>query len=300
MDFTALQDSLSARPPQSLSVAWAVDSSVLKACVQAYEAGFVDEIVLTGPSKDIRATAQQGSLDISSFSIVEADSPQEGAWKAVQLIREGRCSVLMKGHLNTSVLLRAVLDKEHGIRRTTLLSHIAVIELPTPRLALLTDGAMNIAPDLAQKRAILDNAINFAWSLGIENPRAAVLASIESVNPNMQDTLDAACLTQMGRRGQFSRPAVVDGPLAFDNAYSLKAAQLKGLESPVAGKADIFLVPEITAGNILYKAFSYVGHLKTAGIIYGAASPIVLTSRADTDENKLNSIAVACGAASST
>lgn len=300
MGFTTLKNDLLSKPPQSLAAAWAVDLSVLKACLQALQKGYVNDVTLTGPSEQIKTIAQQGNIDISKFSIVEAANPQEGAAIAVRLVKEGHCSILMKGHLNTSVLLRAVLDKEHGIRSSTLLSHIAVVELPGPRLALLTDAAMNIAPDLAQKQAILNNAINFAWALGIEHPRAAVLASIESVNPKMPDTIDAAALTQMGRRGQFSKPAIVDGPLAFDNAYSREAAQHKGIESPAAGNADIFMVPEITSGNILYKAFSYVGNLRTAGIIYGALSPIVLTSRADTEENKLNSIAAACRVASST
>ena len=300
MGFTTLRNDLLSRPPQSLAAAWAVDLSVLKACLQAFQEGYVNDVILTGPPEQIKNIAQREKVDISQFSIVEAANPQEGAAGAVRLVKEGRCSILMKGHLNTSTLLRAVLDKESGIRSSSLLSHIAVVELPTSRLALLTDAAMNIAPDLAQKQAILDNAINFAWSLGIEHPRVAVLASIESVNPKMQDTIDAAALTQMGRRGQFSKPAIVDGPLAFDNAYSYEAAQLKGVESPAAGNADIFMVPEITSGNILYKAFSYVGNLKTAGIIYGALSPIVLTSRADTAENKLNSIAVACRVAFST
>ncbi|HHY09047.1 MAG TPA: bifunctional enoyl-CoA hydratase/phosphate acetyltransferase, partial [Firmicutes bacterium] len=271
-------------------------SGVLTACRQALDLGFLNEVILTGPAEEIKKTALAGEIDLSPFEIVEAATPLAGAAAAVRLVKEGRSSLLMKGHLNTSILLRAVLNKEEGIRTQSLLSHIAVIELEDRRLCLLSDPAMNIKPDLGQKFQILDNAINFAWSLGLAHPKAALLASIETVNPQMPDTVDAAALAVMGKRGQFTKPALIDGPLAFDNAFSLQAAKQKGLQSAVAGQADILLVPEITSGNILYKAFTHVGGLKTAGIIYGAACPIVLTSRADSPENKLNAIATACQA----
>jgi phosphate butyryltransferase len=206
----------------------------------------------------------------------------------------------MKGSLGTAYLLRAVLHKEFGLRSSMLLSHVAVIELPGGRLTTLTDAAMNIRPDLEQKAAIVDNAIQLAWSIGLVEPKVAILAAVETVNPKMPETVDAAALTQMAARGQFSRKAVVDGPLAFDNAYSKAAAVKKGISTPVAGEVDIFVVPEITAGNILYKAFSYAAGFKTAGLVVGAKCPIVLTSRADSEESKLNSILLASMAADQT
>lgn len=298
MGFAKLRQDLKDNKAHSMAVAWGLDQGVLQACHDALTEGFLHEVVVTGPKEKIETLALGAKLDPTKFQILEATSPQEGATLAVQQIREGRSSLLMKGHLNTSVILKAVLNKEQGIRAQTLLSHIAIVELPDGRLTLLTDAGMNIRPDLGQKAQILDNAIQFAWSIGLTNPKVAALASIETVNPQMPDTIDASALTQMAKRGQFTKPAIVDGPLAFDNAYSKVAAEQKGIDSPVAGEVDIFFVPEITTGNVLYKAFAYVGELKTAGIIYGATCPIVLTSRADSAESKLNAIAVACQASS--
>lgn len=296
MGFANLKQDLQKGPKRSLVVAWGLDSGVLLACREALDQGFLHKVIVTGPMAEVEACAAAADVDLKGFSVEAASSPEEGAAKAVQLIRAGKSDLLMKGHLNTSVILRAVLNKEWGIKAQALLSHIAAVQLPSGRLALLTDAAMNIKPDLQQKSQILDNAIQFAWSIGLENPRVAVLASVETVNPQMQDTIDAACLTMMGRRGQFAKAALVDGPLAFDNAYSKEAALQKGISSDVAGQADIFMVQELTAGNLLYKALSYVGGLSIAGVIFGATCPIVLTSRADTSESKLNAIALACRA----
>jgi len=294
--FSDLRNDLKIGPERSLTVAWGLDDGVLLACRQALDQGFLHEVIVTGPVERIEAAAAASEISLEGFSVDPASTPEEGASRAVRLIREGASDLLMKGHLNTSVILRAVLHKEQGIRAQALLSHIAAVELPGGRLALLTDAAMNIKPDLTQKSQILDNAIQFAWSIGIPNPKVAVLASVETVNPQMQDTIDAACLSLMGKRGQFSKAAIVDGPLAFDNAYSQEAARQKGITSEVAGEADIFMVQELTAGNLLYKALAYVGGLSIAGIIFGAACPIVLTSRADSSESKLNAIALACKA----
>lgn len=297
MGFTELRAQAKKAAPQGLAVAWAADPTVLKACQKALVEGLIGHVVLTGPEKVISEAAEEAGLDISAWTIKPAGNPGESAYQAVELVRSGECAILMKGKLNTADLLRAVLHKERGLRGSSLLSHIAVIELADGRLTTLTDGAMNIRPDLEQKVAILDNAIRFAWSIGLAKPKVAVLAAVETVNPKMQETVDAAALAQMGARGQFSREAVVDGPLAFDNAFSKEAAAHKGIRSPVAGEVDIFLVPEITAGNILYKAFTYAAGFKTAGLILGAQCPIVLTSRADGEESKLNSIALAALAA---
>ena len=297
MGFSNLRKELTSGP-KSLTVAWGLDSGVLQACRDALDYGLLHQVIVTGPIEKIEATAASTDMSLEGFSLHPASTPEEGAAEAVRLVREGETDLLMKGHLSTSVILRAVLNKEKGIRAQALLSHIAAVELPTGRLALLTDAAMNVKPDLQQKSQILDNAIQFAWSIGLTNPKVAVLASVETVNPQMQDTIDAACLSLMGKRGQFSKAAIVDGPLAFDNAYSKEAAIQKGIESEVAGEADIFMVQELTAGNLLYKALSYVGGLSIAGVIYGATCPIVLTSRADSSESKLNAIALACKALS--
>ncbi len=296
MGFASLKESLKSGPKRSLTVAWGPDSGVLQACRDALDQGFLHEVVVTGPTQKIESAAKSASIDLRGFQLQPATTPEEGSAAAVRLIREGKSDLLMKGDLSTNVILRAVLNKEWGIRAQALLSHIAIIQLPSGRLALLTDAAMNIKPDLTQKGQILNNAIEFAWSIGLSNPKVAVLASVETVNPHMQDTLDAACLTVMAKRGQFTKQATVDGPLAFDNAYSREAAIQKGIKSDVAGEADIFMVQEITAGNVLYKSLSYVGGLSIAGVIFGATCPIVLTSRADSSESKLNAIAVACQA----
>lgn len=296
MGFTNLKESLGPSPKRCLTVAWGLDSEVLLACREALDQGFLAGVTVTAPPDQVKTLAEEVGLNLDGFSIRPAETPEEGASEAVRLIREGQCDLLMKGGLQTRVILRAVLNKERGIRAQELLSHVAVMELPTGRLALLTDAAMNIKPDLYQKQLILDNAIRFAWSIGLKHPKAAVLASIETVNPQMQDTIDAACLTLMGKRGQFTKPATVDGPLAFDNAYSLESARQKGIESEVAGQADIFMVQDITSGNLLYKALTYVAQLSIAGVVVGASCPIILTSRADSAPSKLNAIALACQA----
>lgn len=296
MGFAGLKENLGAGSKKTLVIAWGLDAGVLQASREALDQEFLDEVVVTGPQEKIETEATIANLDLEGFSIHPASTPEEGAAEAVRLIRDGRGDLLMKGHLSTGVILRAVLNKEKGIRSQPLLSHIAIIELPTPRLILLTDAAMNIKPDFKQKGQILNNAIEFAWSIGLTNPKVAVLASVETVNPQMPDTMDAAALAVMGKRRQFSKPAIVDGPLAFDNAYSKEAAIQKGIESEVAGQADILMTQELTTGNVLYKALTYVGGLSIAGLIYGAACPIVLTSRADSAESKLNAIAVACQA----
>lgn len=297
MGFTQLQEEILNCPRQSLAVAWAADPPVLEACVDAFTGGFLSEVVLTGVEQEIREVAAKNQIDISQFKIVEANTPVEAADLAVNLVRQGRCTILMKGLLNTSVLLKSVLNKETGIRKAQLLSHIGIIEFPGEHLVLLTDGGMNIRPNLEEKIQIVDNSIEFAYSLGIDLPKVALLAAIEGVNPKMPETIDAAAITQMGNRKQFGKAAVIDGPLAFDNVVSLEAAKHKGLTSPVSGCVDILIVPEIVSGNILYKSFTFMAHLSGAGLVYGARCPIVLTSRSDSRESKLNSIVVACKAA---
>ncbi len=297
MGFATLLAQLQTTPGHGIAVAWAADPPVLQAVADAAALGMITSVFLTGRSQDIRQAAAQADVDIGNFQIVDADSPQEAATAAVGIVHRGQASILMKGLLATGVLLKAVLDKETGLRRKPLLSHIGILEFADGSLRLLTDGGMNIAPDLEQKVQILENAAELAAVLGMERPKAALLASVETVNPKMPETLDAAVIVQMARRGQLRAAMDVDGPLALDNAISKEAALHKGIGGPVAGAADILMVPEITSGNLLYKSMVYVAHLASAGIIWGASCPIVLTSRADSRTAKLNSIATACKAA---
>jgi phosphate butyryltransferase len=201
--------------------------------------------------------------------------------------------MLMKGMVSTSLFLRGVLNKEWGLRKRPLLSHVALYETPSPeRLVLFTDVAMNIAPDLSQKVQILENAVDLAHRLGVERPRVAAIAAVETVSSDMPATIDAAILAKMADRGQI-KGCVVDGPLALDNALSIEAARHKGITSPVAGAADILLLPDIEAGNVLYKLMGLLGRCPLAAILVGASAPVVLTSRADSDGTKFNSIALA-------
>ncbi|HRZ90045.1 MAG TPA: bifunctional enoyl-CoA hydratase/phosphate acetyltransferase, partial [Spirochaetia bacterium] len=234
-------------------------------------------------------------LDVSRFQRIEEKDSGKAAARAVELVREGRADLLMKGILDTSVLLKAVLNKENGLNTGRLTSHVAVMETQTyHKLLFVTDAAINIAPDIPGKIDIIANAVQVAQALGIPVPKVALLAAVEKVNwEKMPCTADAAVLTQMNRRGQI-KGCLVDGPLALDNAVSAERARIKGIVSEVAGDADIFVAPDIEAGNILYKCLLDLGQAKGAGIVVGAARPVVLTSRADTADVKLASIALAC------
>ncbi|HSO57542.1 MAG TPA: phosphate butyryltransferase [Paenisporosarcina sp.] len=218
---------------------------------------------------------------------------QQAAKAAVKSVHLNEANVLMKGHIPTALILKAVLNPDFGLRTGSVLSHVAAFEINGfDRLILVTDAAMNIAPDLAQKAQIVQNAVMVAHSIGIENPVVAALAAVETVNPSMQPTLDAASLVAMNIRGQI-RGCVIDGPVALDNAISVEAAHHKGLTGQHAGQADILLVPNIEAGNILYKSLVYFARAKVGAVIVGAKAPIVLTSRADSADSKLNSLALA-------
>ncbi|UFT97714.1 bifunctional enoyl-CoA hydratase/phosphate acetyltransferase [Radiobacillus kanasensis] len=218
---------------------------------------------------------------------------EESAQKAVQLVRDGKAHVLMKGNISSALLLKAVLNKEYGIRAGQVLSHVALFEVPNySKLIMLSDAAMNILPSFDDKVAITNNAVSVARNIGLNKPKVAVLAAVESVNPNMQATVDAAALVEMNQKGKI-QDCEVDGPFAFDIAVSKKAAEIKGISSSVAGEADILIVPTIEVGNALYKSFIYFAQAKTAAIIVGAKVPIVLTSRSDSSENKLYSLSLA-------
>lgn len=297
MNFASIFDRVQKQPKQKLVVAWAADPPVLAAAAEAARLGLVDDVLLVGQEGAIQEAAAAAQTDISAFAVLPAAAPDEAAFLAVAQVRETRADIVVKGLLSSGVLMRAVLSKETGLRRKDILSHIGLIEFPDGSLKLLTDGGMIIAPSLDEKIGILENAVELASILGIKQPKAALLAAVETINPKMPETTDAALLTQMNLRRQFSFSAEVDGPLAFDNAISPEAAAHKKIHSSVAGRADILLVPNITAGNVLYKSFVYVAGLASAGLIWGARCPVVLTSRADSQQAKLNSIAAACLAA---
>ena len=224
--------------------------------------------------------------------IVDAKDRADAVRKACILVREGKADILMKGHTSTSIFLKGVLDREIGLTSGRTLSHVAVLESPYyHKLLLFTDGGINIKPDLRTKIDILINAINFATSLGITCPKIAILSAAETVNPDMQETIDAACLAKMGDRGQLGN-CIIDGPLALDLAVSEQACRAKGIESKVGGDADILLAPDIASSNISAKCLHWLGDAKIGGIILGAQKPCVMLSRADTKEEKLNSIAL--------
>ncbi len=279
-----------------LAVAVAQDAEVLLAVDAAYRLGIAGAI-LVGDGQEIRAIAAKLNICVEPYTIVDEADKVEACRKAVKLVRDGEADVVMKGLVDTSIILKAVLDKEIGLRQSPVLSHVAVFEVPGyDRLFYLTDAAMNIAPDLEAKKHILRNAVQVAHALGNENPIACALCAVEKVNPKMQATLDAAALVEANRAGELTGCTVM-GPLALDNAISVEAAHHKGITDPHAGKADILLVPAIEVGNVFYKSMVFMAKAKNAGMIVGAKAPIVLTSRADSDETKLNSIALALAVA---
>lgn len=242
---------------------------------------------------------QEHGLQTSEHvEVIAAMSNAEAAELSVKALRNGEADVLMKGNIPTANILKAVLNKEWGLRKGSVLSHVAAFEVPNyDRLIFVTDAAMNIAPDVTQKAAIIQNTVEVAQAIGIDLPKVAPIAAVEVVNPAMQATIDAAMLTQMNRRGQI-KDCIVDGPLALDNAVSQIAAEHKGIVSDVAGKADILLVPTIEAGNVLYKSLVYFADAKVGAMIAGAKAPVVLTSRADSAETKVYSLALAVATAS--
>ena len=276
-----------------VAVAAAQDEAALEAVMAAREGGLAQPILI-GDEASIRALAAKLGLDLAGVCLVHEPDPAQAAARAISMIRSGDADVLMKGMIDTSVLLKAALDKASGIGSGRLMSHVAVMEVPNHgKLLVVTDAAINIAPDLAAKVDIVANAVKVARALGLKRPKVAILAAIEKVNAEkMPCTADAAILTVMARRGQI-RDCAVDGPLALDVAVSAECARVKKLESEVAGDADVLVAPDIEAGNILYKSLVDLGGAKAAGVVMGASVPVVLTSRADSAETKLASLALA-------
>ncbi len=274
------------------AIAYPCDAPSLQAAIEAASSGLITPI-LVGPPAKINAAAETAGFDISAFRIEPAPDSRAAAARAVALVRSGEARLLMKGCLHTDELLHEVMRADTGLRTDRRLSHVYVLDVPDyARPLLLTDCAINIVPTLEDKRHIVQNAIDLAHILGIEQPRVAILAAVEVVNPLMQSTLDAAALCKMADRGQIAG-GLLDGPLAFDNAISPDAAREKGIVSPVAGQADILVVPDLEAGNMLAKQMTFLGGADAAGIVLGAAVPIILTSRADTTRTRLASCAVA-------
>ncbi|WP_223591488.1 phosphate butyryltransferase [Neobacillus bataviensis] len=280
---------------KTVAVAAAEDEEVIEAVLDALNRNLAN-FILFGDKEKIKTILElkkHGKKVSNNLEIIHAESNTSAAELAVRAVFNKKADVLMKGNIPTSTLLKAVLNKEYGLRTGNVLSHVAVFEIPGfDRFTIVTDAGMNITPDLEQKAQITKNAVSIAKSIGIEIPKVAPIAAVEVINPVMQPTLDAAALTVMNKRGQISG-CIVDGPLALDNAVSELAAEHKGIQSEVAGKADILLVPTIEAGNILYKSLIYFAKAKVGAIIAGARAPIVLTSRADSAESKLYSLALA-------
>jgi phosphate acetyltransferase len=281
-----------ALPPTPTAVAHPCDASSLQAALDAAEAGLIAPI-LVGPRARIEAVAKQGGMDISKFEIVEAPYSHASAAAAVALVHEGRAEALMKGSLHTDELMGAVVRRDTGLRTARRVSHCFIMDVPGhPDALIITDAAVNIAPTLKEKVDIVQNAIDMAHDLGAPEVRVAILSAMETVNPDVPSTLEAAALCKMADRGQITG-AVLDGPLALDNAISPEAAKIKQIASPVAGRANVLVVPDLEAGNMLAKSLSFLAGADAAGIVLGARVPIILTSRADSLTTRLASCAIA-------
>lgn len=281
---------------QRIAIAAAADPEVLEAVKLAKELDFAD-FSLFGDEVAIMRIAGEIGLDLSASHIVDEPDLKASALKAVAHVSSGNAGTLMKGLIGTSDFLRAVLDKEVGLRTGSLISHVAVIKSSKfDRFFYLTDGAMNITPTLDQKVQIINNAVKVAHALGNKEPKVACIAAVETVNPDMPSTIDAALLAKMSDRKQF-KGCVVDGPFGFDNAVSEESARHKGISGPVAGKADILMCPEINTGNVIYKTLNFFADIECGALIAGAKAPIVLTSRADSPKTKLLSMATAVAVA---
>lgn len=276
---------------KTLVVAAAHDEIVIKAIVESVKLNVINAI-LVGNEVKILEICKKENLELHNIEIIDEDDNVECAKIAVKLVSSGKADFIMKGMLNTSDILRQVLNKEYGLRKEKVLSHVMLYSVSTyHKLLLLTDGGMILNPTLEEKISIINNSVFLANKLGIEKPKVAVLAAVENVNPAMESTFDAAGLTVMCKRNQIKN-CIVDGPLALDNAISMEAAKHKGITSEVAGDADILLVPNIEVGNALGKALSYFAKAENAGVIMGAKCPIVLVSRADSEKSKIYSIAL--------
>lgn len=290
-NFKEMLDLAKKRGPKVMAVAKAEDSEVLLAVKEATELGIVTPI-LVGDKKEIQEISKQIDFNLEDIELIDEKDKVQASRIATKKVSDGEADLLMKGLVDTGTIMKQVLDKEIGLRTGKVLSHVAVFDVKTyHKLFFITDAAMNIAPNLEQKKSILENAVELAHSLDIEKPKVAVIAAKETVSDSMVATVDAGKLKEMNQEGDI-KDCIVEGPYALDNAISKEAAEHKGISGEVAGDADILLVPFIEAGNVLYKSLTYFAEAKSAGIILGGKAPIVLTSRADGQEAKLYSIAL--------
>lgn len=277
---------------KKVAVAVAQDEPVLEAVKAAKEKGIADAI-LVGDESKIREIAEKINMDLTQFEIVNVENPNKAALEAITLVSSGKADMVMKGLVDTATFLRCVLNKEVGLRTGKLMSHVSVFEIEgIDRLILLTDAAFNTYPDLKAKVQILNNSVDVAHACGIEIPKVAPVCAVEVVNPDMPATVDASLLSKMNDRGQI-KGCIVDGPLALDNALSEEAAKHKGVTGEVAGKADIILLPNIETANVMYKTLTYTAKSRNGGLLVGTSAPVILTSRADSFETKVYSIALA-------
>jgi phosphate butyryltransferase len=280
---------------KNLVAAAAEDIVVLDAIKMAVEKNLINPILVGDETEIKKICAENGITEVCNWPIINEPNKQKAAEKAIEVIREGKAEILMKGLVGTPILLKAVLDKEKGLKKASkTLSHVGLIGTTTyPKLMLMTDGGMVPAPTLLEKVDIINNALIVARAMGINPIKVACVSSIETVSDKVISTMDAAILAKMGDRKQFGKDVIVDGPLAFDNAINAEAAHHKGIDSPVAGDPDILLMPNVEAGNIFYKTLVYLGNCKaeTAGLVIGAGVPVIVPSRTDTAESKMNAIA---------
>jgi len=289
--FQRLLASLQDRPALPTAVAHPCDEAAVAAAVAAAKAGLITPI-LVGPAGRIDHAARQAGVDLERYRVVDAPHSHAAAAQAVALVRGGEASLLMKGSLHTDELMHAVCAPD-GLRTDRRLSHVFLVDVPGyARLLLVTDAAINIVPSLLEKRDIVQNAIRLAHAIGVRMPKVAVLSAVETVNPALPSTVDAAALCKMAGRGQITG-GIVDGPLAFDNAVDAGAAREKGIVSPVAGMADVLVVPDLESGNMLVKQLTFFGGAEAAGVVMGAQAPIILASRADAPRARIASCAVA-------
>ena len=290
--FERLWEAMRDLPPMATAVVAPEEPNSLGGALAAKDAGIIDPILIGDPDKIIAAAAELGA-SLDGVRIEDVTSHRAAAGRAVDLVVDGAAAALMKGHLHTDELLRAALRKERGLRAGRRFTHVFVMDIPgLSHLLLVSDAAINIEPDLKTKIDITQNAIDLAISLGIENPKAGILSAVETVNPAIQSSIDAALLSKMAERGQITG-GLVDGPLAMDNAVSIAAARIKGIVSDVAGRADILVVPNLDSGNMVAKQLTYIANAESAGVVLGAKVPIILTSRADGEAARLASCAVA-------
>ena len=290
--FHKFLDRCKSLPAISTAVCWPMSDVAMRGAVEAAQAKLI-EPTLIGPEAEMKALAAKIRVDISQYPIVHADTEVKAAELSVNICRTGGAQAMMKGSLHTDELMKVAMQRDTGLRTSRRISHVFVMDTPAyARTLLITDAAINIEPELEDKVHIVQNSIDLARALGISEPKVALLSAVETVNPKISSTLDAAALCKMADRGQITG-GVLDGPLAFDTAVSAKAASIKKLVSPVTGQADILVVPDLESGNMLAKQLEYLGGAQLAGIVLGARVPVILTSRADSAETRLTSCAVA-------